>query len=106
MTPAALALVVSKLRPPLRRQRHLTLALAVGDQTGEQPMSAAMVATVFSHQCDDWAPTGTRHGDHITERGHQCDAKPTEIKALCNPQRDPIRTAALRDRMLRAGLPL
>jgi len=51
-------------------------------------------------------PTLTRHGYHITDLVQQFDAKPTEIKALFNNQLDPTRTAALRDRMLRAGLPL
>ena len=50
--------------------------------------------------------TLTRHGYHITDLVQQFDAKPTEIKALFSNQLDPTRTAALRDRMLRAGLPL
>ena len=106
LTPDAINLLASTLRTPLPMQRHLTLALEVGYQTGEQPISAAMVDTVFSHQCDDLEPTLTRHGYHLTDLVHQFDAKPTAIKALCNNQRDPTRTAALRDRMRRAGLPL
>src|SRR5262245_21430522 len=86
--------------------RHLTLALDVGDQTGEPPIAATMVATVFSHQCDALEPTLTRHGYPRTDLVHQFDAKPTDITALCNNQLDPARTAALRDRMRRAGLPL
>src|SRR6266446_1862987 len=61
---------------------------------------------VFSQQFDDLEPTLTRHGYHLTDLVQQFDAKPTEIKALYNNQLDPARTAALRDRMLRAGLPL
>ncbi len=87
-------------------QRHLTLALEVGYQMGEQPIPASMIDTVFSHQFDDLEPTLTRHGYHLTDLVQQFDAKPTEIKALFNNQLDPARTVALRDRMLRAGLPL
>src|SRR5919109_1368564 len=78
----------------------------IGYRTGEQPISASMIDTVFSHQFDDLEPTLTRHGYHLTDLVQQFDAKPTEIKALFNNQLDPARTAALRDRMLRAGLPL
>jgi len=106
LTPEAIDLLVSKLRTPLQMQRHLTLALEVGYQTGEQPISATMVETVFSHQFDDLEPTLTRHGYQLTDLVQQFDAKPTEIKALFNNQLDPARTAALRDRMLRAGLPI
>jgi type II secretory pathway predicted ATPase ExeA len=106
LTPEAIALLASKLRTPLQMQRHLTLALEVGYQTGEQPISAGMVDTVLSQQFDDLEPTLTRHGYHITDLVQQFDAKPTEIKALFRNQLDPTRTAVLRDRMLRAGLPL
>ena len=57
-------------------------------------------------QFDDLEPTLTRHGYHLSDLVQQFDAKPTEIKALFSNQLDPTRTAALRDRMLRAGLPL
>jgi hypothetical protein len=106
LPPDAIDLLASKLRTPLHMQRHLTLALEVGYQTGEQPISASMIDTVLSHQCDDLEPTLTRHGSHLTDLVQQFDAKPTEIKALFNNQLDPARTASLRDRMLRAGLPL
>ena len=65
-----------------------------------------MVDTVLSHQFDDLEPTLTRHGYHLTDLVHQFDAKPTAIKAFFTNQLDPARTAAFRDRMLRAGLPL
>jgi hypothetical protein len=42
--------LVSKLRTPLQMQRQLTLALAVGDQTGEQPIAADMIENVRSQQ--------------------------------------------------------
>jgi type II secretory pathway predicted ATPase ExeA len=106
LTPDAIDLLASKLRTPLQMQRHLTLALEVGYLTGEQPISAGMIDTVLSQQFDDLEPTLTRHGYHLTDLVQQFDAKPTEIKALFSNQLDPTRTAALRDRMLRAGLPL
>ena len=36
-------------------QRHLTLALEVGYQTSEQPISATMVETVFSTNSTTWS---------------------------------------------------
>lgn len=105
-TPDAIDLLASKLRTPLQMQRHLTLALEVGYQTGEHPIAVSLLETVFSHQFDDLEPMLTRHGYHLTDLVQQFDAKPTEIKALFSNQLDPARTAALRDRMLRAGLPL
>src|SRR5262249_46211915 len=69
-------LLASKLRPPLQMQRHLTLAREVGYHTGEQPISAGMVETVFSHQFDELEPTLPRHGYHITDLVQQFDAKP------------------------------
>jgi type II secretory pathway predicted ATPase ExeA len=106
LTTDAIDLLVSKLRTPLQMQRQLTLALEVGYQTGEQPISADMIENVRSQQLDDLEPTLTRHGYRIKDLVAQSDARPTEIKALFSNQRDPTRTAALRDRMLRAGLPL
>jgi hypothetical protein len=66
----------------------------------------ALPENVLSQQLDDLEPTLTRHGYRIKDLVAQSDARPTEIKALFSNQRDPTRTAALRDRMLRAGLPL
>jgi type II secretory pathway predicted ATPase ExeA len=106
LTPEAIDVLVSKLRTPLQMQRHLTLALEVGYQTGEHPITASLLETIVSHQFDDLEPTLTRHGYHLTDLVQQFDAKPTEIKALFSNQLDPARTAVLRDRMLRAGLPL
>jgi hypothetical protein len=47
-----------------------------------------------------------RYRYRIKDLVEQFDARPTEIKALFSNQLDPTRTAELRDRMLRAGLPL
>jgi hypothetical protein len=42
----------------------------------------------------------------IKDLVEQFNARPAEIKALFSNQLDPTRTAELRDRMLRAGLPI
>ena len=47
LTPDAIDLLASTLRTPLHMQRHLTLALEVGYQAGEQPISATMVEIVL-----------------------------------------------------------
>ena len=65
-----------------------------------------MVENVLSQQLDDLEPTLTRHGYRIKDLVEPFDARPTVIKALFSNQLDPTRTAELRDRMLRAGLPL
>jgi len=106
LTPDAIDLLASKLHTPLQIQLHLTLALEVGYQTGGQPISADVVDNVLAKQLDDLEPTLTRHGYHIKDLVEQFNARPAEIKALFSNQLDPTRTAELRDRMLRAGLPI
>jgi type II secretory pathway predicted ATPase ExeA len=105
-TADALDLLATKLRTPLQIQLHLTLALDVGYQAGEQPISADLVENVLSKQLNDLEPTLTRHGYRVKDLVEQFDARPAELKALFNNQLDPTRTAELRDRMLAAGLPI
>lgn len=102
----AIDILSTKLRTPLQVQLHLTLALEAGYQTGEKPVTAALVETVLSRQLDDLEPTLTRHGYRLKDMVEQFDAKPTEIRALFNNKLEPARTAELRDRMLAAGLPI
>jgi hypothetical protein len=99
-------LLATTLRTPLQIQLHLTLALDVGYQAGEQPISADLVENVLSKQLNDLEPTLTRHGYRVKDLVEQFDARPAELKALFNNQLDPTRTAELRDRMLAAGLPI
>jgi hypothetical protein len=106
LTPDAIDLLASKLHTPLQIQLHLTLALEVGYQTGGQPISADVVDNILAKQLDDLEPTLTRHGYHIKDLVEQFNARPAEIKALFSNQLDPTRTAELRERMLRAGLPI
>lgn len=102
----AIDILATKLRTPLQVQLHLTLALEAGYQTGEKPVTAALVETVLSRQLDDLEPTLTRHGYRLKDMVEQFDAKPAEIRALFNNKLEPARTAELRDRMLAAGLPI
>jgi type II secretory pathway predicted ATPase ExeA len=102
----AIDILSTKLRTPLQVQLHLTLALEAGYQTGEKPVTAALVETVLSRQLDDLEPTLTRHGYRLKDMVEQFDAKPAEIRALFNNKLEPARTAELRDRMLAAGLPI
>ena len=82
------------------------MSLEAGYQTGEKPVTAALVETVLSRQLDDLEPTLTRHGYRLKDMVEQFDAKPAEIRALFNNKLEPARTAELRDRMLAAGLPI
>lgn len=106
LTADALDLLAMKLRTPPQVQLHLTLALEAGYQTGEKPITAALVESVLSRQLDDLEPTLTRHGYRLKDMVEQFDAKPAEIRAMFNHQLDPARTAELRDRMLAVGLPI
>lgn len=106
LTPEAIDLLATKLRTPLQVQLHLTLSLEAGYQTGEKPITAAVVESVLSRQLDDLEPTLTRHGYRLKDMVEQFDARPAEIKALFSNQLDPARTAELRDRMLAVGLPI
>lgn len=106
LTTEAIDLLASKLRTPLQVQQHLTLALEAGYVTGEQPISAELVDSVFSKQLDDLEPTLMRHGYRLKDLVAQFDAKPAEIKALFSGKLEPNRASELQDRMLAAGLPL
>src|SRR5712691_5888635 len=63
LTPDAIDLLASKLRTPLQMQRHLTLALEVGYQTGEQPVSSGMNHSVRTRQCEPVDRSSIRRGD-------------------------------------------
>lgn len=104
LTADAIDLLAMKLRTPLQVQQNLTLALEAGYQTGEKPITAALVESVLSRQLDDLEPTLTLHGYRLKDMVEQFDAKPAEIRALFNNQLDPARAAELRDRMLAVGL--
>ncbi len=106
LTDDAIDLLATKLRTPLQVQRYLTLALEAAYQIGEKPVSYAIVESVLSRQIDDLEPTLTRNGYRLKDLIEQFDAKPAEIKALFSNTLEPTRTAELRDKMLRAGLPI
>lgn len=106
LTEEAIDLLAGKLRTPLQIQQHLTLALDAAYQVGERPVSVDMVTSVLSRQIDDLEPTLTRHGYRVRDLVEQFDVKPAEIKALFNNTLDAGRSTLLRDKMLRAGLPL
>jgi type II secretory pathway predicted ATPase ExeA len=106
LTEEAIDLLATKLRTPLQVQRYLTLALEAAYQIGEKPVSPEVVESVLSRQIDDLEPTLTRNGYRLKDLIEQFDAKPAEIKALFSNTLEPTRTAELRDKMLRAGLPI
>lgn len=102
----AIDILATKLRTPLQVQRYLTLALEAAYRIGEKPISAEMVESVLSRQIDDLEPTLTRNGYRLKDLVEQFDAKPAEIKAFFGNTLDTTRAAELRDKMLRAGLPI
>ena len=106
LTEDAIDLLASRLRTPLQVQLHLSLALEAGYQTGELPVTVGVVESVLSRQIDDMEPTLTRHGYRTKDLVELFDAKTTEIKALFNNTLEPARATELRDKMLRAGLPI
>lgn len=106
LTDDAIDLLATKLRTPLQVQRYLTLALEAAYQIGEKPVSYEIVESILSRQIDDLEPTLTRNGYRLKDLTEQFDAKPAEIKALFSNTLESTRTAELRDKMLRAGLPI
>jgi type II secretory pathway predicted ATPase ExeA len=106
LTDEAIDLMATKLRTPLQVQRYLTLTLEAAYQIGEKPISADVVESVLSRQIDDLEPTLTRNGYRLKDLVEQFDAKPAEIKALFGNTLDPTRATELREKMLRAGLPI
>lgn len=103
---AAQDLLATRLRTPLQIQRHLTLALEAGYQTGESPISAELVEAILSKQLDDLEPTLARHGYRLRDLVEQFDAKPAEIRAWFSHQLDPARASELRERLQAAGVPI
>jgi type II secretory pathway predicted ATPase ExeA len=101
-----LELLAAKLRTPLQIQLHLALALEAGYQAGERPVTVEVVESILSRHIDDLEPTLTRHGYRIKDLIEQLDAKSADIKALFNNTLDPVRATELREKMLRAGLPI
>jgi len=67
LTTEAIDMLATRLRTPLQVQRHLTLALEAGFQTGEKPVTAELVETVLSRQLDDLEPTLMRHGYRLKD---------------------------------------
>jgi type II secretory pathway predicted ATPase ExeA len=106
LTDDAVDLLATKLRTPLQVQRYLALALEAAYMAGEKPVSAEIVESVLSRQIDDLEPTLARNGYRLKDLVEQFEAKPAEFKALFNNTLDPLRATELRDKMLRAGLPL
>lgn len=106
LTPDAIDVLASRLRTPLQIQLHLSLALEAGYQTGELPVTAGVVESVLSRQIDDLEPTLTRHGYRTKDLVELFDAKTAEVKALFNNTLEPARATELREKMLRAGLPI
>ncbi len=106
LTEDAIDVLASKLRTPLQVQLHLSLALEAAYQAGEQPVTASVVESVLSRQIDDLEPTLTRRGYRTKDLVELFDAKATEIKAMFNNTLEPTRSTELREKMLRAGLPI
>jgi type II secretory pathway predicted ATPase ExeA len=106
ITPEAVNLLGEKLRTPLQIQQHLSLAFEEAYQTGEKPVSEALVDSILSKQIDDLEPTLTRHGYSIKSLAEQFNTRPAEIRSLFKGQLDPIRAQDLREEMLAAGLPI
>jgi hypothetical protein len=67
LTAGASDLLATKLRTPVQIQLHLTRALDVGYQAGEQPISVDLVERVLSKQLNALEPTLTRHGYRVKD---------------------------------------
>lgn len=77
LTTEAIELLAEKLRKPLQIQLHLTLAMEVGYQTGEKPITASLIESVLSRQLNDLEPNLTRHGYRLKEMVELFNARPT-----------------------------
>lgn len=106
ITPEAIELLSEKLRTPLQIQQHLTLAMEAAYQTGEKPISLAILESVLSKQLDDLEPRLTRHGYNARDLATQFNAKPAEINLLFRGKLEPARAQELAEQMLSAGLPI
>ena len=69
-------------------------------------MTASVFESVLSRHIDDLEPTLTRHDYRTKDLIELFDAKATEIRGMFNNTLEPARTTELREKMLRAGLPI
>ncbi|MBV8883721.1 MAG: ExeA family protein [Chroococcidiopsidaceae cyanobacterium CP_BM_RX_35] len=106
VTAEAIDLLARQLRTPLQIEQHLSLAFEEAHQTGEKPVTEAIVKAILSKEIDELEPKLTRHGYNVKSLAEQFDAKPSEIRSLFRGQLDPVRTHELQDQMLAAGLPI
>ncbi len=106
VTTEAVELLATRLRTPWQIQHHLSVAFEEAYQTGEKPVTAAIVQSILSKQIDDLEPTLTRSGYNVKSLAEQFNTKPAEIRLLFRGQLDAVRAQDLREQMLAAGLPI
>lgn len=83
-TANAIDLLAMKLRTQCQVQLHLKLVLEAGYQTGEKPITTALIKPVLSRQLDDLKSMLTRHGYQLKDMVEPFNAKPAEIRGMFN----------------------
>jgi hypothetical protein len=78
--PAAIELLVTRLKTPLQIEQYLALAFEEAFRIGERPVSAQVIEAVLSRHLEDLEPRLTRHGYTLRSLVEQFSAKPAEIR--------------------------
>jgi type II secretory pathway predicted ATPase ExeA len=104
--PAAVDLLVTRLRTPLQIEQYLTLAFEETFRVGEKAVTTAVVEAVLSRQIDDLEPRLTRYGYDVKSIAEEFRIKPADVRLFLQGQLDPARTRELTEQMLVAGLPV
>lgn len=103
---AAVDLLASRLKTPLRIEQHLTLAFEEAYRIGDRPVTVQVVESILSRQLDDLEPRLTRHGYSVRSLADQFSVKPAEIRQFLRGELSGVRAQELTQQMQAAGLPL
>lgn len=101
----AIELIAERSTTALQILDNLTRVLGVGHETGERPISSALVESVLVNDHSAWVAMITRHGYDVRSLSDFLNIKQAEVKQLFSGQLDPMRTSELNEQLKVAGLP-
>ena len=95
-----------RLSTPLQIEQYLTLAMNEAYQVGQKPITAEFMETVLAIGFDDLEPNLIRHGYNAKSIARLLNVRPAEVRSFLHGQLPPEKTQALRDQILKIGIPL
>jgi type II secretory pathway predicted ATPase ExeA len=101
----AIELIAERSATALQIHENLARILVAGHETGERPISAALVESILTNDHSAWVATITRHGYDVRSLSDFLNIKQSEVKQLFAGQLDPMRATELNEQLKVAGLP-